>query len=128
MAVTTFTNTVPSLTKEEAIKHLEVYQLAISSLQTMNSMYLRLNNRRYGGRNKTTKASLIENLSYQRGKLHAFETILHMVDENLKAPSFNMSNFIYDEDIKWWSLSPFVDDTIDLRYETYSEKLLQNVK
>lgn len=128
MAVTTTTNTIPSLTKEQATQHLEVYQLAIHSLQIMNSLYLRLNNRRYGGRNKTTKASLQENLSYQKGKLHAFETILHMVDENLKAPSFSVGNFTYDNRTDMWWLNEGVDDTIDFRYETYSEQLLQNLK
>jgi hypothetical protein len=128
MAIRTITNTIPSLTKEQATQHLEVYRLAVNVLKDFNSTYLRLNNRRYGGWNKTTKASLQENLSYYRGKLHAYETILLMVDENVNAPMISMGNFYYDKDTNHWSLMEGVNQSIEHRYSTYSEKILENVK
>jgi hypothetical protein len=128
MAVRTITNTVPSLTKEQAIQHLEVYGLAVNALHAFNSNYLRLNNRRYGGRNKTTKASLQESLSYYKGQLHAYQTILHMVNENVKAPMVNMANFTYNKDVDYWYLAEGTDELIDFRHESYSESILKNVK
>jgi hypothetical protein len=128
MAVRTITNTVPSLTKEQATQHLEVYRLAVGELKAFNSTYLRLNNRRYGGRNKTTKASLQENLSYYRGKLHAYETILHMVNENVNAPMVSMANFHYDKGTDMFWLAEGTDELIDFRYESYSESILKNIK
>jgi hypothetical protein len=128
MAISTITNTVPTLTQEQATQHLEVYRLAVSSLKGYISSYLRLNNRKYGGRNKTTKASLLENLSYYRGQLHAYEAILHMVDEKVKAPMVSMSHFYYDKDINHWSLMEGVLENIEHRHFNYVESILENVK
>jgi hypothetical protein len=128
MATSTITNTVPTLTKEQATQHLEVYRLAVNALKGFNSSYLQLNNRKYGGWNKTTKASLQEKLSYYRGQLHAYESILHMVDENVKAPMVNMSNFYYDKDTNHWSLMESVYENIEHRHFNYVESILENVK
>ena len=122
------TKTTPCLTKEQVTQHLEVYQLAVNDFKIMNSKYLKLNNRRYGGWSKNTKASLLESFNYHKGKLHAYETILRMVNEDIKTPSFNMNNFVYDESINMWWLAEGVDELIDFRYESYSEKLLNNLK
>ena len=124
----TITKTTPSLTKQQATQHLEVYQLAVNNFKIMNSQYLKLNNRRYGGWSKNTKASLTESFNYYRGKLHAFETILRMVNEDILTPSFNMKNFEYDKSTNMWSLSEGVDELIDFRYESYSERILNNLK